>query len=138
MKKIAEKYPERDNWPLICLSDSIKETTTEGRLGLIEAIFNAGYNYGNKVTICSYFVMGNEYGERDLSCDHNIEDNHKDIKKITIEELSKMLKIEINEHGEYIKHDENNCKATAFNTALIESLKKKGISYEHWLKQFEN
>lgn len=105
---------------------------------LIEAIFNAGYNYGNKVSICSYFVMGDECGERDLSCDHNIEDNHKDIKKIAIEELSKMLKIEINEHGEYIKHDENNCKDTAFNTALIESLKKKGISYEDWLKQFEN
>jgi len=138
LKKIAEKYPERDNWPLICLSDSIKETTTEGRLRLIEAIFNAGYNYGNKVSICSYFVMGDEYGERDLSCDYNIEDNHKDIKKITIEELLKMLKIEINEHGEYIKHDENNCKDTAFNTALIESLKKKGISYEDWLKQFEN
>ena len=138
LKNIAEKHPDRFSWKAICISDTIKETDYELRIALIKEIFKNGYNYICKASECDYFVHNNEYGERDLSCDHNIEDNHKDIKKITIEELSKMLKIEINEHGEYIKHDENNCKDTAFNTALIESLKKKGISYEDWLKQFEN
>lgn len=138
LKNIAEKYPNRFSRKAICISDTIKETDYELRIALIKEIFKNGYNYICKASECDYFVHNNEYGERDLSCDHNIEDNHKDIKKITIEELSKMLKIEINENGEYIKHDENNCKDTAINVALIESLKKKGISYEDWLKQFEN
>lgn len=138
LKNIAEKYPNRFSRKAICISDTIKETDYELRIALIKEIFKNGYNYICKASECDYFVHNNEYGERDLSCDHNIEDNHKDIKKITIEELSKMLKIEINENGEYIKHDENNCKDTAINAALIESLKKKGISYEDWLKQFEN
>ncbi len=136
LKNIAEKYPNRFSRKAICISDTIKETDYELRIALIKEIFKNGYNYICKASECDYFVHNNEYGERDLSCDHNIEDNHKDIKKITIEELSKMLKIEINENGEYIKHDENNCKDTAINAALIESLKKKGISYEDWLKQF--
>lgn len=138
LKNIAEKYPNRFSRKAICISDTIKETDYELRIALIKEIFKNGYNYICKASECDYFVHNNEYGERDLSCDHNIEDNHKNIKKITIEELSKMLKIEINENGEYIKHDENNCKDTAINAALIESLKKKGISYEDWLKQFEN
>lgn len=138
LKNIAEKYPNRFSRKAICISDTIKETDYELRIALIKEIFKNRYNYICKASECDYFVHNNEYGERDLSCDHNIEDNHKDIKKITIEELSKMLKIEINENGEYIKHDENNCKDTAINAALIESLKKKGISYEDWLKQFEN
>ena len=134
LKKIAEKYPERDNWPLICLSDSIIETTTEGRLRLIEAIFNAGYNYGNKVSICSYFVMGDEYGERDLSCDHNIEDNKKDIKKITISELSKLIKEEVSQTGEI---EEKVDFESPFMVALLESLKKRGITYEEYKKSFQ-
>ena len=132
--KIAVKYPERDNWPLICLSDSIRETTTEGRLRLIEAIFNAGYNYGNKVSVCSYFVIGNEYGERDLSCDHNIEDNKKDIKKITISELSKLIKEEVSQTGEI---EEKVDFESPFMVALLESLKKRGITYEEYKKSFQ-
>lgn len=134
LKKITEKYPERDNWPLICLSDSIKETSIEGRLRLIEAIFNAGYNYGNKVSVCSYFVMGNEYSERDLSCDHNIEDNKKDIKKITISELSKLINEEVSETGEI---EEKVDFESPFMVALLESLKKRGITYEEYKKSFQ-
>lgn len=137
LKNIAEKYPDRFSWEAICISDTIKETDYKLRIALIKEILKKGYNYTDKVSECDYFVHNDKYGERDLSCDYNIEDNHKHIKKITIEELSKMLKIDINEHGEYIKH-ENNCKNTAFNTAIIESLKKKGISYEDFLKRFEN
>lgn len=127
LKNIAEKYPNRFSRKAICISDTIKETDYELRIALIKEIFKNGYNYICKASECDYFVHNNEYGERDLSCDHNIEDNHKNIKKITIEELSKMLKIEINENGEYIKHDENNCKDTAINAALIESLKRKAF-----------
>lgn len=137
LKNIAEKYPDRFSWKAICISDMIKETDYELRIALIKKIFKNGYNYTCKASECDYFVHNDEYGERDLFCDHSIEDNHKDIKKITIEELSKIIKIEINEHGEYIK-DENSCKDTAFNTALIESLKKKGISYEKWVENFNN
>ena len=116
------------------MSDSIKETSIEGRLRLIEAIFNAGYNYGNKVSVCSYFVMGNEYSERDLSCDHNIEDNKKDIKKITISELSKLINEEVSETGEI---EEKVDFDSPFMIALLESLKKKGITYEEYQKSFQ-
>lgn len=86
-------------------------------------------------TTCDYFVMGNGYGERDLSCDYNIEDNKKEIKKITLEELSKMLDVHVNEYGEII---EENCYDNTLFYALQETLKKKGISYEDYIKQFSN
>lgn len=135
LKNIAEKYPDRFSWESICLSDTIKETDYELRIALIKEIFNNGYNYTCKASECNYFVHNDEYGERDLCCDQNIENNHKNIKKITINELSKILKIKINEYGEY-ENNKKACNDSAFNTALIKSLEKKGISYEDWIKNF--
>lgn len=135
LKAIAEKYPKRTEWKSICFSDTIVEQNSEKRIALIKQIFNKGYNYICKASECDYFVMGNGYGERDLSCDYNIEDNKKEIKKITLEELSKMLDVHVNEYGEII---EENCYDNTLFYALLETLKKKGISYEDYIKQFSN
>ena len=81
-----------------------------------------------------YFVMGDKYGERDLSCDHNIEDNKKDIKKITISELSKLIKEEVSQTGEI---EEKVDFESPFMVALLESLKKRGITYEEYKKSFQ-
>lgn len=133
LKNIADKYPNRNEWKSICLSDTIVEKDTEQRIALIKRIFEKGYNYICKVSECDYFVIGEDYGERDLSCDHNIEDNNKPIKKITISDLSKMLNVDINKYGEIVKEEPDG--------AILESLKaalsKKGISYEEYLKSFE-
>lgn len=131
LKKIAVNYPNRDKWPSICFSDSIKEVNAEGRLRLIKAIFDKQYNYTSKVSECSIFVIGNEYGERDLSCDHNIENNNKDIKKISIEELSELLAENVDEHGEI---EEKVDFDSPFMIALLKSLEKKGITYEDYIK----
>ena len=61
--------------------------------------------------------------------------NKKEIKKITLEELSKMLDVHVNEYGEII---EENCYDNTLFYALQETLKKKGISYEDYIKQFSN
>lgn len=135
LKKIAGKYPERFSWKSICLSDTIKETNYESRIDLIKEIFKNGYNYTCKASECDYFVIGNGYGARDLSCDHHIEDDNKAIKKITLDELSKMLGVKVNGYGELI--DENIYSNTLFNV-LQEALKKKGISYEDYIKQLSN
>lgn len=133
LKNIAVRYPDRNEWKSICLSDTIVENNTEQRIALIKRIFEKGYNYICKASECDYFVIGEGYGERDLSCDHNIEDNNKPIKKITISDLSKMLNVDINKYGEIVKEEPDG--------AILESLKaalsKKGISYEEYLKSFE-
>lgn len=133
LKNIADKYPNRNEWKSICLSDTIVEKDTEQRIALIKRIFEKEYNYICKASECDYFVIGEGYGERDLSCDHNIEDNNKPIKKITISDLSKMLNVDISKYGEIVKEKPD--------SAILESLKvalsKKGISYEEYLKSFE-
>lgn len=126
LKAIAEKYPKRDNCKSICLSDTIKENDINERLKLIKIIFDSGYNYTCKASICDYFVTGQSYGERDLSCDHNIEDCNKEITKITLKDLSKMLGVEVNEFGEIIeKKIEENNQPTAFQIAYEKALEKK-------------
>lgn len=133
LKNIAEKYPNRNEWESICLSDTIVEKETEQRIALIKQIFKSGYNYTCKVSECDYFVIGEGYGERDLSCDHNIEDNNKPIKKITISDLSKMLNVNINKYGEIVKDEPDGI----ILDSLKKTLSKKGISYEEYLKSFE-
>lgn len=135
LKNIAKKYPERFLWKSICLSDTIKATDYESRIALIKAMFNSGYNYTCKASECDYFVHNEDYGERDLVCDCNIEENHKDIKKITINDLSKMLKITINEYGECVESNKV-CSDTTIKNAVIESLQKKGIPYDVWIQRF--
>lgn len=132
LKSLAQKYPDRDKWQKICLSDSIKEESMEGRLSLIRAIFDSGYNYTNKVSISNIFVMGEEYSERDLSCDHNIEDNHRDIKKISIDELSKILNVNVTKNGEITNDYTDNIEESEsdFVIALKKALEKKGLSYK--------
>ena len=132
LKVLANKYPDRYTWKAICLSDTIKEDSVEDRLKLIEAIFEAGYNYETKISNCSIFVTGNSYGKRDKSCDYNIRERGLDIKKISISELSKLIKKDINENGELIDYD------NPFMVALMENLKKQGITYEEYKKQFNN
>ena len=134
LKNIAEKYPNRNEWKSICLSDTIVEKDTEKRIALIKHIFEKGYNYICKVSECDYFVVGDGYGERDLSCDHNIEDNKKSIKKISISDLSKMLDVEINKDGELIVKEKIESE---FFEALKNALSKKGMSYEEYLKKFD-
>lgn len=133
LKNIASKYPNRSEWKAICLSDTIVENDKEKRIALIKRIFEKGYNYICKASECDYFVVGEGYGERDLSCDHNIEDNNKIIKKITISDLSKMLDVNINKNGEIVQE--------ITDSVLLESLKsalsKKGMSYEDYLKSLE-
>lgn len=141
LKEIAEKYPERNEWPAICLSDTIVETNYNYRLNFIKLLFDKKYNYTVKVSECSYFVVGKGYGERDLSCDYNIEDKSKDIKKISISELSKMLDTDITENCEVKEKTQNDSKKNenyAIYLALKESLNKKGSSYEEFLKKFDN
>lgn len=130
LKDIAENYPDRFSWKSICISDTIKETDYKLRIALIKEIFKKGYNYTCKASECDYFVHNNDYGERDLSCDYHIEEHHKDIKKITIEDLSKMLDIEITSNGEYLGEDSNN--NTTFSYAFRESLAKKNMTYEEY------
>ena len=126
LKAIAEKYPERNSWKSICLSDSIKENNINGRFNLIKTIFDNGYNYTCKASICYYFVTGQSYGERDLSCDNHIENGDRQITKITLKDLSKMLGVEVNEFGEIEqKKEEENNQPTAFQIAYEEALKKK-------------
>ena len=126
LKSIAEKYPERNSWKSICLSDSIKENNTNGRYNLIGTIFDNGYNYTCKASICDYFVTGQSYGERDLSCDNHIENGDRQITKITLKDLSKMLGVEVNEFGEIEqKKKEENNQPTAFQIAYKKALEKK-------------
>lgn len=126
LKAIAEKYPERNSWKSICLSDSIKENNINGRFNLIRTIFNNGYNYTCKASICDYFVTGQSYGERDLSCDNHIENGDRQIIKITLKDLSKMLGVEVNEFGEIEqKKKEENNQPTAFQIAYKKALEKK-------------
>ena len=128
LKAIAEKYPKRDSWKSICLSDSIKENNIKGRFTLIRTIFDNGYNYTCKASICDYFVTGQEYGERDLSCEHNIENGSRKITKITLKDLSKMLGVEINDFGEIKeKGTEENNQPTAFEIAYKKALGKNKI-----------
>ena len=135
LKAIAQKYPDRNNWKSICLSDIIVETDFEKRIQLIKRIFESGYNYICKVSECDYFVTANEYGERDLSCDYNI-DNGKKIKKITIKDLSKMLGFDINEFGEIEKQEDTT--NSEIHSLLLEALAKKGISYDNYIKSFSD
>ena len=126
LKAIAEKYPERNSWKSICLSDSIKENNINGRFNLIKTIFDNGYNYTCKASICYYFVTGQSYGERDLSCDNHIENSDRQITKITLKDLSKMLGVEVNEFGEIEqKKEEENNQPTAFQIAYKKALEKK-------------
>ena len=140
LRKIAERYADRYSCKAICLSNAIKETDYNLRLALIKEIFKKGYNYVCKASDCDYFVVGKEKGKRDASCDYNIKENHKDIEKINLNQLSKMLNIEINENGEYVASEdeieEENEVDSLMNDALMKSLQKQGISYEEWKKRF--
>jgi hypothetical protein len=128
---IAHKYPNRYSCPAICLSDSIVENDVNGRLRLIERIFEKGYNYSTKVSESKFFVYGTKEGVRDKSCNSHLEAEDIDIKKISIDDLSNMLDSEINDFGE-IEED--------FNSELYEALKssldKKGLTYSQWKKSF--
>lgn len=77
-----------------------KRKTIYGRLNLIESIYQAGYKYVNRVSECDIFVYGNDYGKRDISCDKNIKEYNKAIKKISITELSKLINKDVNIYGE--------------------------------------
>ena len=135
LKQLANNYPDRNKWTAICFSDSIKEKSMQGRLRLIKAIFDKQYNYTSKVSECSIFVIGNEYGERDLSCDHNIENKNKDIRKISIKELSELLDENIDENGEI---EEKVDFDSPFMIALLKSLEKQGLTYDEYKKSLKD
>lgn len=131
VKSIAEKYEDRSTYQGICISDGIKYKSMNGRLKLIKQFFKNKYNYVTTVGECNYFVYGSNYAEKDMICDCLLEDPEKakKIKKITINELSKMLNAKIDENCELIeeeKIDENNPMYLAFKKLAD----KKGISID--------
>lgn len=97
--KLAKNYPNKNKFIPICFSETIKEKSLKKRLELIKLLFDNGYRYTSKVSECSVFVAGDECGKRDLLCDKKIEGKAL-IKKISINELEKILKVHINQYGE--------------------------------------
>ena len=102
LNELNNKYSKNTDMLFICLSDTIKEKSIYGRLKLIEAIYQAGYKFTNRVSECSIFVYGNSIGKRDTCCDINIKDYNKKIKKISINELSRLINRNTNKNGEVI------------------------------------
>lgn len=137
LKNLAQNYPERENWQAICFSDTIFEEDIESQLKLIKAVFDSGYNYTQKVSLCSYFVVGEKEGKRDKSCNYNIEKNHIQIHKITLSELFKMLNVKISDNGEIVKINDNVNENSQLYLKLKESLDKKSISYEEFIKSLD-
>ncbi len=134
LKKLEDKYPDRKNWEVICLSNTIKPTSIQGRLNLIKQIFKHNYNYTNSTSNCNYFVTGSD--NENLFCDKNNEEINKNIKKITIGDLSKMLKTEVDENGECAEEkiiDKNSPIYLAFQ----KTCKDNGITFEDWLKSLK-
>lgn len=125
-EKIANKYPNRNKFPAICFSDAIIENDIDGRLRLIKKIFDKGFDYTTKVSECQYFVKGILEGDRDEYCH-----NYLGIKKISIEDLSNMLNVYVNDFGE-IEEDFN----SEMYEALKSSLLKKGLTYNQWKNLF--
>ena len=133
LRELAEKYPQRFEWESICLSDSIQVSDVEKRLEFIKQVLDKGYNYIFKASEANYFVMGSEYGKRDECCDYNINENGKNIKKITIEELSKMLKVKLDECCNIVTEKDDG----DFAEALKKQLLKRGLSYEEFIKNIK-
>lgn len=131
LKNLAEQYPERKTYPMICLSDTIKETDAGKRLQLIKVIFDHNYNYGSKVSECSIYVANDEIGERDLSYAQNIKEG-KIIKKINIKDLSELLGVDIDENGEIYEQEKyiNSPIMLEFQKAC----EKAGMTLEEFMK----
>lgn len=90
IRQIANKYPNRNKWPAICFSETIKLN----QLKICKQLLDKQYNYIRKASECNYFVYGNEVGKRDYTCDDRIAKG-ANIKKITILEFEKMTNIKI-------------------------------------------
>jgi DNA-binding protein YbaB len=135
-KRIYTRYPDREKYLSICFSDTIQENDADKRLELINLIFEKGYNYISKVSECNYYVSNAESGKRDIAYENNIKQGNY-IKKITIRELSEMLKIKINRHGEL--EDDVNIEKDSFsliNSAFKTAIEKSGITQEEYMKKF--
>lgn len=153
LKAICEKFPDREQKDAICLSDSFVEKSEERRLNLIRLIFEKGYNYTNKVSKAKYFVSNGAPSKREDSFEHNLLENPT-MEKITIKELSEMLGEQIDDNCEFGEEKENikkgkktkdwiekNPEITLENSPIYEQiitqLKKKGLTYEEYLKLYE-
>ena len=85
--------------------------------------------------------MGDGYGERDRFCDYNIKECGKQIKKITLQQLEQMLGVDIDvaicENKSTKNTNKNqNQQPSEMQSALLESLAKKGMTYEQYINSF--
>lgn len=121
VKRIAENYPDRWDKETISFSDEIKETDYKQQIKLVRKIFKSGYNYSGKKSECDYILVENK----------KIKNNCENIKEITIEELTKMFNNKLNN----VEKDKK--QYNLMNQAFLESLQKKGITYEEYVKNLK-
>lgn len=133
LKKLLSKFPKRQKWPSICFSDTIELNDVNGRIELIKHILESGYDYTNSSSSCSYFVSNGIVGNREIHCDQHIA-NGKKIKKITIEQLAELLNVDITKNLELTFEIKTESAQTTLSGALMEALKKKGISIEEFFQ----